>query len=258
MMTVVKTMLPGTLPSLLAALAAGLALLRWPRTQAWGRRWLLGLLALYALFSVPAGSRIVAAPLGWGIASIERAADARGAGVVVVLDGGSDRSTLAGRTVERVNGATALRALEVLRVAALLDKPLIVVSGGTDDPRDVAFTDADALRQMIVRGGIPPDRVVLDSTSLNTRAHACILTKWLRDHGTTAFVLVTSATHIRRAAAAFRAAGATPVPSAAPVLDERLTRGWDAFWPTEAALTVSVDAMHDYVGLLYYWARGWT
>lgn len=98
----VKLLLPGSLPFLLAALAVGLLLLRWPRTHTSGRRWLWSVLALYLLFSLPAGSRIVAAPLAWGFRPIESAADARGANAVVVLDGGTTRSDAAGRVLERL------------------------------------------------------------------------------------------------------------------------------------------------------------
>lgn len=256
-MWLLKASLPGSLPFLLAALAIGLLLLRWTKTHTLGRRWLWSVLALYLLFSLPAGSRLVAAPLAWGFRPIESAADARGAKAVVVLDGGTARWDAAGRVVEHVNEASALRAIEALRVAALLGRPLIVVTGGIEAPVAGWSLEGELLRQEIVHGGIPPERVVLDPTSQDTRVHAVMVTRLLRDRGITRFVLVTSATHIRRATAAFRVEGADPVPSPAKTQSESSARGWQAFWPSPSALEASEAAMHDYLGLCYYWWRGW-
>ena len=251
-----KAALPGSLPFLLAVLVVVLFLLRWPKTLTSGRRLLAGVLALYLLFSLPAGSRLVVAPLAWGFRPIESAADARGANTVVVLDGGTTRWDAAGRLVERVNEASALRAIEVLRVAALLDHPLIIVTGGLATPIPGWSLEGELLRQEVVQGGIPADRVVLDPTSRNTRAHAVTVTRLLRQRGITRFVLVTSAAHIRRAVAAFRVEGADPVPSPAKTQSES-AQGWRAFWPSPSALVASEASMHDYLGLCYYWWRGW-
>lgn len=176
---------------------------------------------------------------------------------MVVLDGGTERCGAAGRIVERVNGSSALRAIEALRVAELLGEPLIVITGGLETSVAGWSPEGESLRQEIVRGGIPPERVVLDPVSKNTRAHAEAVTTLLHERGVARFVLVTSATHIRRATAAFRVEGADPVPSPAPMQCDGALRGWRAFWPTPSALAASEGAMHDYLGLLYYWWRGW-
>jgi len=67
---------------------------------------------------------------------------------------------------------------------------------------------------------------------------------------------VTSRTHMRRSILAFRAAGSDPIPSPAqsPIED---MRGWEALWPSVAALQLSEQAMHDYFGWIYYRLRGW-
>jgi uncharacterized SAM-binding protein YcdF (DUF218 family) len=83
------------------------------------------------------------------------------------------------------------------------------------------------------------------------------VTNLLHRRGVARFVLVTSATHIRRATAAFRVEGADLVPSPAPTQSDEVLRGWRALWPTPSALAVSEDTMHDYLGLFYYWSRAW-
>lgn len=256
-MWLLKASLPGSVPFLLIALAVGLTLLHWRRTQLWGRRCLQSLLALYTLLSMPAGSGAIAAPLSWGYSPLTSATDARDASAVVVLDGGTTRCAMNGRILDSANEATTLRALETLRVSVLLGDPLVIVTGGLETPVPGWSVEGEALRQELLRGGIPPGRVVLDPVSKNTRAHAKTVTKLLRERGISRFVLVTSATHIRRATAAFRFEGADPIPSPAPLQCDSNQRGWRAFWPTASALEASEAGVYDYLGILYYWSRGW-
>jgi uncharacterized SAM-binding protein YcdF (DUF218 family) len=256
-MTILKSMLPGSMAFLLIGLAIGLLLSRRAgRTGGWGRRWLVALTALYVLMSTPAGSLLIAKPLSWGFHPIARIEDAAGARAVVVLDGGTERCYSIAGVGEQPNATTLARALEAVRVATLIDAPLVVVTGGTNRPIPGAAPDGDMLRQAIVRLGVPADRVVLDPDSTSTRAHALSVTRLLRARGISRFVLVTSDTHIRRAAAAFRREGADLVASPASGCDRPAAHVW-RIWPSSASLAYSEAAVHDYLGLIYYGIRGW-
>jgi uncharacterized SAM-binding protein YcdF (DUF218 family) len=248
--------LPGSIPFLMFAFLVGLGLLWRPRTRRWGRLWLSGLFLIYMGFSLPAVSRMVARPLGWGFAPLQTAAEAPGAQAVVVLDGGTRRFQWATRFVEFPNGSSVMRALEAARVYHLLGAPLVVVSGG-DLMWDRRWApEASAVRDLLVKLGVPARHLLLDSNSVNTRAHATNLVNLLRERGISRFVLVTSPTHIRRSLASFRAVGADPVPSPCALLLDS-TRGLHAFWPSLKALELAEPPMHDYVGLVYYRLRGW-
>lgn len=251
-----KDSLPGSIVFLLIAFMVGLVLSRRQRTRFLGYRWLWGLFFLYAGFSMPAISRLVAAPLAWGFAPLQKVEEARGAKAVVVLDGGTLRYHDSVNLVELPNSASIMRALEAARIYRLLGEPLVVVSGGNLGRKGAWAPEAAALRDLLVKLGVKPQRVILDSDSQNTRAHALNLVKLLRKRGIPNFVLVTSPTHIRRAMSAFHAAGSDPIasPSALPFDG---THGWEAFWPSPQALLLTEEAMHDYFGLAYYRFRGW-
>jgi uncharacterized SAM-binding protein YcdF (DUF218 family) len=69
-------------------------------------------------------------------------------------------------------------------------------------------------------------------------------------------VLVTSDIHMRRAIATFRGAGMTAVPAIAedPLNSQSRIR---TFIPTTEGLRFTSFVVHEYVGLVYYAARGW-
>ena len=69
-------------------------------------------------------------------------------------------------------------------------------------------------------------------------------------------VLVTSEIHMRRSIATFRTAGIDAVPAIAadPLNFESRIR---SFIPTTEGLRFSSYVAHEYVGLVYYWLRGW-
>ena len=75
--------------------------------------------------------------------------------------------------------------------------------------------------------GVPPDDIIKEEKSTNTRDHAMFVPPLLKQHGIEQFVLVTSQQHIARALAAFRAVGANPVPSTPEVYVARRRRSGD-------------------------------
>ncbi len=253
-----KDSLPGSIPFLVLAFLVGLILLNSAYAHRWGQRWLWGLFLLYLGFSLPAASRLLAAPLGWGLTSLQNVDEARGAKAIVVLDASTDRywhgPTL---LIEMPSGASALRALEAARVYRLLGSDtLVIVSGGDPAATPGQADEASALRDALVKLGVSYEHILLDSDSQNTRAHAVNLVRLLRSRDISRFVLVTSTTHMRRALWAFRAKGADPIPSPSPSPIDN-NQGWDAFWPSPKSLAHAQSAIYDYAGLLYYWFRGW-
>jgi len=256
MMALAKDSLPGSIPFLMVAFVVGLILLHRPPTRHWGHRWLLVLFIFYLGFSMPAVSLLLAAPLSMGFTPVQTLQAARGAWAVIVLDGATLRYGGDAGLLELPNESSALRALEAARVYRLLGAPLVMVSGG-DPARERNWApEASALRDALVKLGVPSQHIVLDSDSQNTRAHATNLVRLLRARNISDFVLVTSPTHMRRSIAAFRAIGSDPIPSpsASPIEGKR---GWEAFWPSAKALRHTEEAMHDYFGLAYYRLFGW-
>ena len=103
---------------------------------------------------------------------------------------------------------------------------------------------------------VPADRIVLESTSRDTHDEAVLVGPMLRALRAQHVVLVTSEVHMRRSIASFRAAGIDAVPAIArdPLNFESRAK---SFVPTTEGLRFSSGVAHEYIGLVYYWLRGW-
>lgn len=257
MIHLLKASLPGSIAFLSIAVAFGLILLLGQRTSRWGRRWLWWLLAAYLVFSIPLTARWLAAPLAWGFNPLDSLVVAREIRAVVVLDGGTGRFRNREELIEIPLDTSALRALETCRVYRLMEDPLVIVSGGVDHADPKWAPEASALREVLIKCGVPEARIILDSDSLNTSAHAMNLVRMLKKRKIDQFVLVTSPGHMRRAIWAFQTQGVDPVPSPSKSSMDDERRGWRACWPSTQALEFTQETMHEYVGLVYYFIKGY-
>ena len=141
----------------------------------------------------------------------------------------------------------AARTLEAYRVYRLADDARIVSSG-----RSVAAV----MRDTLVGLGVPDSRIVLEDDSRTTHDEAVLIARMLRQLQPRQVVLVTSAVHMRRALATFRAQGIDPVPAIArdPHLSLPL---WQKLLPTYHGLEATSDLAHELLGIPYYAVRGW-
>jgi uncharacterized SAM-binding protein YcdF (DUF218 family) len=133
----------------------------------------------------------------------------------------------------------------------------VIASGGRQDGAPPEATESGILKEWLVRGGVPEDRILLESSSRNTREQAQRVVPMLLERGWRRFVLITPAVHGPRAAAVFRAEGGDPVPAAAPFWPEEVRGNRHGWTPNGAALRATERATYDYLAWAYYWARGW-
>jgi uncharacterized SAM-binding protein YcdF (DUF218 family) len=222
----------------------------------WGRRWMVAMVLVYWIASTPFGSTVLISPLVYRFHSIEDPKEAASAGAIVVLGGGIRAVKARTEALVYPWDSSSLRALEGARVFRLLEgRPLVIASGGiTNAARKTSegVLLADALAEL----NVPRDRIVIEDTSLTTHEQAINVTHLLKSHGINRFVLVTSPTHMLRAAAVFRAQDADVIPSVTALAPER-ARTPPFFMPNEDSLQVSDSALYDYAGVLYYWSKGW-
>jgi uncharacterized SAM-binding protein YcdF (DUF218 family) len=249
--------LPGTVPFLILGLILGVVLLQ--GGAAWasrGRRWLIALALGYWMLSVPR----VAGWLADRVAppAVFDAAALAGSQAIVVLDAGAAHLDLAGVSYWAPVPATVLRALEAARVDTALGGPMVFVTGGAFGPPG-PIAEAAPLRDVLIALGVPAGRIVLDSSSTSTRMSALTMRGALAERGITRFVLVTSASHMPRALAAFREVGLAPLAAPAPwhADADRRWLSWSIV-PSADALAVSQEAIYELAGRVYYRARGWT
>ena len=147
-----------------------------------------------------------------------------------------------------------LRGFEVVREGWA---PPVLISGGTLDTRPGALVEADILAKQLQLWGIPPERIVVEGRSRNTRENALESERLIREKGWRKLLLVTSAAHMPRALGTFEAVGLKPDTL---VVDVR-AHEWHprlAWWqPRASNLSAGTDALRELFGRWVYRMRGW-
>ncbi len=253
-----KALLPGSILFLLIGLTIGVVLLLSGEGRRMrGRAWLAGLAILYWLLSVPVVADGMESLLGAGYGPVADAAEAHNAQTVVVLTGGS--VTLQGdeATFDVLSTASGYRMLEAERLFHLLGEPTLIISGGRPGGIPSANPESEAMKAELVARGVPASKIIVETEATDTHDEAVRVGDLLENQGIDAFVLVTSAEHMRRAVGSFAAQGMTTIPSSA---DRRTLAGGLAgarLLPSADALSRSYSAIREGFALFYYALRGW-
>ncbi|MCW4353056.1 YdcF family protein [Hoyosella sp. YIM 151337] len=116
--------------------------------------------------------------------------------IVMLGYGLNDDGSMAPELVNRVAAGLA-------QAQATPDLPLFV-SGGV--PKR-GITEAAAMKEWLLAQGVPASRITTEERSTSTVSNAQFTTELLQQLGISEVVLVTSPSHVRRAAAAFAATG---------------------------------------------------
>lgn len=241
------------LPLALLAILLG-ALLLWKQRRIIGVALIgMAVLGLY-LLSTPAISDALAGSLErqYGPVPVD---ELPRTDAIVVLGGGVDpparprEGADLGYAADRVwHGAAVYRAGRA---------PLVITTGarpyaGRGD------SAAETARDLLLRLGVPGSALVVRGDSTSTREDALTVREAMEQRRIEDVLLVTSAVHMPRAVATFRAAGIRLWPASTDhevVAPAR--RGVWAWLPYHRAFTRSNHAWHEYAGMLYYRLRGW-
>lgn len=212
---------------------------------------LLGIAALAAFSLEPVSRRLVGA-LEAGAPDTFRPAPPYD--VVIVLAGMVDAPA------SRASGAVELTAAadRIVRAAALLragQAREVLLSGGLVSPVEGDRPEADQLRLVLLDEGIAAGRIVVEDRSRNTHESSVASARIVAERGWRRILLLTSAAHMPRALACFRAAGLAP--DALPV-DRRAGDGRGGSWlPRAGALAASTEALREWAGRIVYRAAGY-
>jgi uncharacterized SAM-binding protein YcdF (DUF218 family) len=138
--------------------------------------------------------------------------------------------------------------VEGVRLHRRLPHSQFVFSGGVVDKGvSSGAVMAAAAREL----GVDPQHIVVGPLARDTHGEAVALRHVI---GARPFILVTSASHMRRSIALFRKVGLHPIASAGDykirsVGEQRVHL--NHFFPQAGALSNSTSALHEYLGLLW-------
>jgi uncharacterized SAM-binding protein YcdF (DUF218 family) len=136
--------------------------------------------------------------------------------------------------------------------------PYVIVTGGNQPWSTTQAAEADLIRDLLVKWGVPEEAIMLEGSSRNTRENAMFTRNIVDAIHCEEALLVTSAAHMPRAVAAFRSVGisVSPVSTDVRVADTERMTVMD-FLPDARALRLSSDAIRELVGQWVYELRGW-
>ncbi len=178
------------------------------------------------------------------------------AGIIVLGGATSDGAVAAARGQPALNGAAERLTTAMALHRAMPDLPF-VVSGfsGRLNPR--GWNEAEITARLFEQQGIDLAGVRFEAESRNTAENARLTAGMVAGQGAAKpWLLITSAAHVPRAVASFRAEGLEVLPY--PV-DYR-TEPANLRWPRDisSSLGVAATALHEWLGLLVYYVSGRT
>ena len=144
--------------------------------------------------------------------------------------------------------------------------PLLVMSGGRIKWRGAGESEAVDMAELATAMGVPADRIMIETQSLNTRQNAVNTATVMGGMELNKILLVTSAMHMPRSLAIFRKAGFDPIAAPTDFLitdTDNAERGNSAaaialnLMPDADNLRGLTRALKEYVGTFVYWLRGW-
>ncbi len=234
---------------LLALLVIGAFLLIWPRTRRFGAKTMVAATIILVI--------IMIFPIGaWLLAPLEDRfpppdpMPAEVAGIIVL--GGSQEAKL---TVERgritVNDSVE-RQIEAVALMRRYPDAEIIFTGGLGVE---GLTEAAVARAVFVQMGADIDRIRFEDSARNTFENAQATHDVIQPEAGSTWLLVTSAIHMPRSMAVFRAAG---WPVVAYPVDYHTSTSWlGAQWFSLSGHLGDLNqAIHEYVGLAAYWMLG--
>ncbi|MCC6737010.1 MAG: YdcF family protein [Bauldia sp.] len=217
----------------------------------------LALLALVGLYvtSTPVFANWLGTRLEWRVPAV--AIEDAPAAEVAVLLGGVLGQPVPPRTEADLSGAID-RVVTAARLYAAGKVSAILVTAGNLPWLEAVRPEAELIADFLVELGVPEAAIVLETESRNTHENAVNSAAIMAERGWTSGLLVTSALHMPRSMATFAAAGLelNPFPT-----DFRTRPGAPAsaldFLPDAGALSLTTDAVKEFIGRVVYRLRGW-
>ena len=231
-----------------------------------GRKRLRGLtifLGIICLLIVVIGST----PLGeWLVGSMERPyvvknAEAAPVGDVVLMLGGTHHPSRGGVFGLGLN-TTADRIITAVELVRQKKAPVLVLGGGGYiDAHGKPETEARLVEEWIKQWKVLESPVMVLGICKNTHDEAVHMKALAAERGWKRILLVTSATHMKRAEAVFKKEGMSVVPVACNFLvegnDFKAVEPSYSFFPKVDGFIFLGQYLHEKIGSMVYRLRGW-
>ncbi|MEO3429836.1 YdcF family protein [Pelagibius sp. CAU 1746] len=176
---------------------------------------------------------------------------------IIVLGGATDSGAVAAARGQVGLNGNAERLTTAVALHRIMPDRAIIVSGFSGRLQPSGWNEAEITRRFFEQLGVAMSKVRFEAQSRNTAENARFTTGLIgRDGaaGARPWLLITSAAHMPRAVASFRAYGLPIVPYA---VDYR-TEPRHVVWPRDigGSLSLAEMALHEWLGLAVYFITG--
>jgi uncharacterized SAM-binding protein YcdF (DUF218 family) len=142
------------------------------------------------------------------------------------------------------------RIVTAVRVQKKLDIP-IIVSGGRIYPN--TSSEAQIAKRFLVDLGVAEGQIMMEENARDTYENAKYAKEICQRKNYQKPILITSAFHMKRALFSFRKAGLDIIAYPAGFRSKNAQDlRWVSYLPRSSSLEVTSDALHEYLGILFY------
>jgi len=146
--------------------------------------------------------------------------------------------------------------MRTLYAASLAKKTgLNVYATGGKPLGDQHDAEGDVMKRVLIESGVDEAHVFAENLANNTWENASLMQVMLKKHGITTVILVTSAWHMPRSVACFRAQGLMVIPAPTDYLTKMSAYDMRSYVPEMRTFYDSSLALHEYLGLFFYRLR---
>jgi uncharacterized SAM-binding protein YcdF (DUF218 family) len=174
--------------------------------------------------------------------------------IMIILSGGVRRPSRFNEHF-RVMSVTFSRISEGIEAFNKSNAKKLILSGAGSNSREKQESqkDGEAMKNLAIQLGVPEDKIIVETNSLNTMEHAIELRKLFPPEKNIKIGIVTSALHIFRSKKAFnkkfQSENILPIPvNYVYSLPEFNLK---SFIPSSSALSQSTYALHEFIGILW-------
>ncbi len=146
-----------------------------------------------------------------------------------------------------------MRTVYAAEIAKKTELDVYATGGqGLSDNREA---EGKVMQRWLIKLGVAPSRVFREDTAKTTWENATHIQQILQDKGIRKIILVTTAWHMPRAVHAFKSQGLRVIPAPCAYIAKKEAYHLLSFLPQAHVLADSSDALHEYMGILWYqWA----
>ena len=142
------------------------------------------------------------------------------------------------------------RIVTAVRLQKNLDIPIIISGGKWDKNKS---SEAIIVRRFLIDLGVDEDKIIIEEKSKDTYENARFTSEICRRKDYKKVILVTSASHMKRALLSFEKFNIDAVPFPSSFKSKNISSsGWHSYLPRSSRLMLTSDAFHEYLGIFYY------